>query len=203
MITPPNCNIVSASWTVLQENSRTEHAVTNNVTLCYISITRCHNTTQHVLKVARTISLANKCNIMWGFLAVWPQDGINSTVWYAKEHIMAQMCHTVNSMAGRRTLWATADQHHQLVHRFASMLRRDVKCRSSHSCGVKPWHVATGTCKHNCQCGEPNLLLHRRDHVNIWLQGPQSRTKCPSVVLCRADHDCCSTCIRLLLYVDA
>jgi hypothetical protein len=46
------------------KNRTTEHSVTNNATVCYKSITRCHNTTQHVLKVARSIRLANICNIM-------------------------------------------------------------------------------------------------------------------------------------------
>jgi hypothetical protein len=50
-----------------------------------------------------------------------------------------------------------------------------------------------GYTRHNYKCCEPNLLLHRRDHVNICLEIPQFRTKCPSLMLfCAVD-----------VYVDA
>jgi hypothetical protein len=98
-----NYNSMSGIVAVLQESPTTEHAVTKNAAACCTVVTHCHNSKQLVSKVSIVISLANKRNIMQDFLAVWPQDGINSTVRYAKEHILALMHLTVYSMAGRRT----------------------------------------------------------------------------------------------------
>jgi hypothetical protein len=62
-----NYNSMSGVLTVLRETPLTVHAVTNDVAVCCTVVTQCNNSTQHVLKVARMISPANKCNIMPDF----------------------------------------------------------------------------------------------------------------------------------------
>jgi hypothetical protein len=76
---------MSGIVTVLQESPTTEQPVTEqpvtkNAAACCTVVTHCHISKQHISKVSIVISLAIKRNIMQDFLAVRPQDGINSTV---------------------------------------------------------------------------------------------------------------------------
>jgi hypothetical protein len=85
---------------------------------------------QHVnlcINFASTLKVMLSCDSLSLSWTAWPHDGMNSTVWYAKQHIMAQICHAVNSMARRRTLCASAEQQHvHLCIHIANMLRSDV-----------------------------------------------------------------------------
>jgi hypothetical protein len=111
----PTCDSLSLSWTVwpcngmnskvlyVKERIMVEmwHAVNSMVrrrTLCPTS------DQQHVhlcINVASMLKLIPTCDSLSLTWTVWPCNGMNSRVWYVKEHIMVEMWHTVNSMVRR------------------------------------------------------------------------------------------------------